>query len=98
MGCKHEVVFAVLQRDIAHCETVGEVIRLELCPALSAIDADKQSELGAEIENVGVDPILLDHMRIAAHARRSRPDQALPTAAEISRSIEIGLHVAGRVA
>ena len=65
---QHQIVLALLQRDVAHGEAVGEIVRLELRPRLTAVDRHEQAELGSQVEDVGVDPVLLDDVRIAANA------------------------------
>src|SRR6185312_8112302 len=98
VGGQHHVVVALLKRDVAYRQAGGEIVRLELRPALPAVEAHVEPELGPEEQDVWVEPVLLDHMGIAANAGRVGADQLLPGAAVIGRAIEVGSHVANGVA
>ena len=39
VGREHEVVLAVLERDVAHRDPVGKIVRLELRPDCAAVEA-----------------------------------------------------------
>ena len=91
MRRKHQIVFAFLERDVAHGEAVGEVVGLELGPRLAAVQRREQAHLGAEEQDVGVEPVFLDHMGVAANARRAGADDPLPRTARIDRAVEVGL-------
>ena len=57
--------------QVAHRDR-REVAALELRPALAAVDRDPQPELGAEEQQVLLDRVLLDHVRVAADALSAR--------------------------
>ena len=98
MGGEHEIILPVRQRDVAHGDAVREIVGLELRPRLPAVEAHEETELGAEEEDIGVEPIFLDDVGIAADARRSRSDQPLPCAAVVRGPVQVRVHVAIGVA
>ena len=61
-----ETHLARMDRQIAHRHR-RKAAPLELRPGFAAVDRDKQPELGAEEEQVLLDQVLLDDVRVAAH-------------------------------
>ena len=64
---ENELVVARMNRDVAHCHR-GKATALELRPALAAIDRNEETELGSEEEQVRLDQIFFDHVRVTLNA------------------------------
>ena len=98
MRADDQIVRARLDRQIAHGH-VRQAAALEARPVAAAVDRYPEAELGAEEQQVGLDQVFLDHVRIAAHALAVvGAEQARPGLAVVGRAIEPRLHVAKRVA
>src|SRR6516225_908904 len=68
---------------------------LELRPMSPPIERDPEPELGAEEQQLRIDGVFLDDVRVAAHALRVlRADERRPGLAVIGRDVEIGRLVA----
>src|SRR5215472_7388330 len=73
-----------------------EIAPLVLRPLLPAVDGDPETELRAEEEEILIDEILAEDVRVAAD-RRVGGDHRRPRLAEVARAVGVRLHVAERV-
>ena len=94
MGCQHQVVVPRLDGQVADRHR-RQMAALERGPVGSGIRGDPQPELGAEEQQLRVDGIFLDHMRIAAHALQvGGADEPGPGRPVIMGDVDIRGHVA----
>ena len=94
---EHEVIVARLNRKITH-RHCRKVPTLELRPMRAGVDRDPQSELGAEKQQLRIDGVFLDDVRVAAYALGILPaDQRPPGLSKVGCSINVRRHVAESV-
>src|SRR5437763_16306865 len=70
MGCQNKLVVARLNGQVAHGNG-GEMVAFKLRPAISSVDRDPKSELGAEKKKIRLHQVLLDDMRVTVNAFRA---------------------------
>src|SRR5262249_33815522 len=63
---EHEIAIPRLDGEIAHRDR-REMATFELCPMDAAIERNPQTELGAEKQQLRIDGIFLDDVRVAAY-------------------------------
>ena len=94
VGREHQIAVARLDGEIAHRHR-REVSALELRPVRTAVDRDPQAEFGAEEQQLRVDGVFADHVRVAAHAPGIfRGDERGPAPAVVGRHVQVRRHVA----
>src|SRR5438067_9724980 len=76
------------------------IIPPSLVATIAAVDAHPQPELGADVEEIAVDGVFLDDMRVAANAARvvRRTDERAPGPSEVRGFVRMRRHIAGHVA
>ena len=93
-----EIVIARLDGQIAHGDR-GKTASFELRPGFAAIDRNKQTELGPEEQQVRLNQIFLDDVRISAHTLELlRRHERSPGLAEIGGAKHVRRVVAKGVA
>ena len=93
----HEVAVARLHGEIAHRDG-GQMPAPVLRPVRAAVHRHRESQLRAEVEELRVDGILLDHVRVTAHTLSVlRIEERRPGATVILGDVDIRRHVPERV-
>src|ERR1700733_839283 len=95
VGGKHEVRGLGVNDKIANGD-VGKVAALVLGPSNASIVADPETKLSAEEEQVGIDRVLFDNVRVPAHAARLSIE-LLPCLTVVDGFEEVRLRVAAHV-
>ena len=94
MRRKNQIVVPRLNRQVANGNG-RKMVALELRPAFSSVDRDPKSELGAEKKKIGLNQVLLDHVRVSANAFRVlRCNERRPRLTVISCLENVRRHVA----
>src|SRR4030095_7606492 len=93
MSSQDEIVVAGVNGNIAHGHR--RQIAGKLRPLPSAVDRDKQPELGPKEKQIAIYPVFANHMRIAFDCIRGEP---FPGLSEVGGLKHIDLHIAGLVA
>src|ERR1700686_5205729 len=94
---EYEVIVARLDRKITHGHC-RKVPTFELRPMYAAVDRDPQAKLGAEKQQLRIDGVFLDDVRVAAYALGILPaDQRPPGLSKGGCRINVRRHVAESV-
>ena len=94
VGRQNKLVVARLNRQVAYGNG-GEMVAFKLRPAISSVDRDPKSELGAEKKKIRLHQVLLDDMRVTANAFRVLGcNKRRPRFAVISCLEKVRLHLA----
>ena len=95
MRADHEIVVAWVDRQIAYRHR-RQIPAFVMRPLLAAIHRDPQPELRPEEQQVGVDQVFLNHVRVTAHGTIRR-HECRPRFPKVGRAVGVGTHVPERM-
>ena len=97
MRGENQIVIPRMNRQVANSNR-RKMVALELRPAFSAIDRNPESKLRADEEEIWLDQIFFNHVRVSTNALRVlSTDQRCPGLTEISGPKNLRRHVAKSV-
>ena len=88
---QHQIAVARMDLEISH-RHARELAAAELRPVPAAVEGDEESQLGSEEEQVLLQRVLLDHVRITAQGSGGTAD-AHPCLPEVLRAVHPRRHV-----
>src|SRR5262249_16912515 len=88
----HQIMIPGMYAQV-HDRNVRQFTSLILGPLLAAVERDPEAKLRAQEEQIAIDRVFLNDMRVAANGA-SFPGERRPVLSKVGRPINIGAHIA----